>query len=113
MKVWEALSELEQRGPADIDVGICYNVLKVMRRRTNRSFQERVWFDNRVACWEAWPKYSGDSSYPVPSHTNRWNAEQVFDRVDALDMWNLEHPYGATRHELLAHCIKWFKEKDL
>lgn len=113
MKVWEALSLLEQRGPADLDVGICYNVQKIMRRQVNCAALERIWFDNRIVCWEAWPKYSLDTSYPVPSHTERWDAEQVFDHVDVLDMWSFEHPYGMARHELLAHCIKWFKERDL
>ena len=60
-----------------------------------------------------WPKYSGNSWYPVPHPCQneyadeddiRYLAEQAFEDEYADDMWTGE--YGELRKELLAFCIE-------
>ena len=63
--------------------------------------------------FRTWPKYSGNSWYPVPHPLQpedadeddiRYLAEQAFEDEYADDMWTGE--YGELRKELLAFCIE-------
>lgn len=103
MKVFEALLDIKANGPKDLSLGIC-NAIDDGYDLYTKAFKN---------CFEAWPKYSGDSSYPVPSSVSGDSAGWAFNSTKADRMWNPEDPYGALRLELLDHCIEWFKSRDL
>lgn len=51
--------------------------------------------------YKAWPEYSGDNAYPVPSYDSKapWDAYEL-----TWDMWDTGTEYGRARWRLLWWC---------
>lgn len=109
MKVFEALEQMKQNGPAAPLYGICSNLDSVS------GFNQvgHIWRENQDVCFRSWDEFSGNDSYPVPSDNPRRGPQLAFDYASEESMWSMEQPYGQSRWRLLDHCINWFKEKDL
>jgi len=78
--------------------GICVNFLNI----TGQSTLDVLPWEDVV---KSWPKFSGNSIYPVPSLISRQCPSQAFKY--AIDMWN--GAYGELRKELLQHIINELK----
>lgn len=104
------------------ELELTIETLKSIRTRTKGEFGICMYFtlcageglDSYVLTpyFRSWNKFSGCTSYPVPSgvgddrHSNVWLARTAFDAADEGDMWNKATQYGSDRHELLEHCIQ-------
>lgn len=87
----------------DCCAGICYNVKRALYQL---GLYEVCYSTELPALFETWPKYSGDSRFPVPSTYKDWSAEKQFNMT--VNMW--EGEYGELRVELLDHCISELEE---
>jgi len=81
--------------------GICVNFLNA----TGLSVLEAFPWEDIV---ESWPKFSGNSIYPIPSLISQQRPSQAFNC--ASDMW--DGAYGELRKELLQHAINELKRLD-
>lgn len=52
--------------------------------------------------YKAWPEYSGDAAYPVPSYDDSKTPEDAFNLT--RDMWGTGTEYGRARWRLLWWC---------
>lgn len=92
------LKQLKERGkPREVDhaqFGICFQITHT----NNYVYTKRL--------MRQWPKYSGDSDYPIPDPDGIEDPSVYYSRSGSSAMWNKEHPYGALRHELLDYLIE-------
>lgn len=103
----EALRDLagsvDTGGDHQYDSGICGNVQSILAERG----YDHKYEDTRDAlheCFRSWPKYSGDTGYPVPDPDHPKDASKAFDAYYRNgNVWAGE--YGELRYELLQHCI--------
>lgn len=82
----------------DYYVGICSNVNRALYKLDLHGVDHST---ELYALFKTWPKYSGNSDYPVPSLYKDLSAEQQYGI--AFNMW--AGAYGELRVELLNHCI--------
>jgi hypothetical protein len=62
-------------------------------------------YDVRSGLFEAWPKWSGRRSYPVPCPKGG-SPEEAFDNTRLESFWDRRTAYGRLRHELLDFMIE-------
>ena len=87
------------------NLAICSNVRYRLFRFPQYKWGIAAEVENSLGLlFERWPKFSGDSRYPVPSPKG-WPPEDEFSRaaVSSDNFW--EGEYGALRKELLQFCI--------
>ena len=87
----KALRRLRDDGPEDTWAGICGN----LPYPVHSDHIERL-----DALFKSWPKFSGDSAFPVPG-VDGMTPLCAFAYIP--NCW--EGEYGALRRELLDHCI--------
>lgn len=83
--------------------GICFHLSEVTLPHELFRVSNRDLFDKIASMW---PKYSGDSDYPVPSPNG--NIHPVVIYTITKNCWIGE--YGALRIELLDWCIEYCKQ---
>lgn len=86
--------------------GICWN-LDLWQER-HKEYGELSLVSVRIPYWaERWPKFSGVSSYPVPSLDPQMSPADAFNKATNVRgrMWGKTNPYGALRWELLEFLI--------
>jgi hypothetical protein len=86
-KLLGKLIALRENGPNIPVTGICKNV--------------EAYSDEFAPHYLTWPRYSGDSDYPVPSTEELTSAIEMYWR--SLNKW--EGKYGDLRRNLLDHLI--------
>lgn len=93
-----ALKQLRENGPRIRSAGICsqFDLYGSYRSEERRQFR---------ACFETWPHYSGDDSFPVPSPDKSMDAIDAYF-YDGNDLWDRDTEYGRLRWDLLDHIIK-------
>jgi hypothetical protein len=85
--------------------GICYSVLTAAKLDQVSGINHLV--DKLDALFETWPKFSGDSEFPVPSPLiSIPDKEEAYIR---LPKWTGR--YGRLRIQLLNHCIRELKKE--
>ena len=89
------LINIQTDGPHDSDLGICYNLRFAGVPGADDPGVYAIMRD----LFLLWPKYSGDSFYPVPYDS----MEPVDAYLEIGNVW--EGEYGASRKELLAFLI--------
>ena len=99
MRLHEALIHIRTNGPKDPSVGICAAIedYSLDRKMLNRHFKN-------------WPHFTGDTAYPVPHPTLDPRLGYRLSSVD--EKWSPNHPYGATRLDLLDHLIRETSDGD-
>jgi hypothetical protein len=81
--------------------GICSLVLDKIGRH-DASLSEKFAIKKLLdVLFEQWPKYSGNSIYPIPGPNDLISASTAFNFTD--DMWNHLDPYCKSRIE----CVEW------
>ena len=86
--------------------GICWNLDLWQERQ--KEYGELPPVSVRISYWaERWPKFSGVSSYPVPSLDPQLSPAHAFNTATNKRgrMWGKKNPYGALRWELLEFLI--------
>jgi len=118
MKIWQALEQVKTRVENKdhntlLSGGICENLVDILREnKTTYGENIIVWFQTKQDCFLAWSKFSGSSTYPVPSSNKKLSEWACWDRA-FLNATMYQGRYGKLRLELLDHCIDWYKGKDL
>lgn len=120
--------------------GICSNIDVIITAAQERSgHEDRYEIDGHsvndssdksnllLACFESWPKYSGNEAYPVPDpadveficstsredwtpddYNNLYHHASNMYSGRGAELWDGERfSYAALRMELLAHCIEY------
>lgn len=99
------LLQIKNEGPRNPEYGICSNARETAHR------DPEVWYrwDIRLMMdiTEKWPKYSGDSLYPIPGGLPSYKDAREYGL-----MWDKGTVYGALRWELLDWLIETL-EKDI
>ena len=104
--VKEALEYIRNSEPEVRDTGICNNV---------RSYVEEFRWDEAMdvlhILFKRWPKFSGNTNFPVPdpkNETSGWlDAYNIYFSAAGADaIWDRENEYGQLRWELLDFCIE-------
>lgn len=72
--------------------GLCNHLGKALRRYPSG------W----AKLHRAWPEYSGNTEYPVPSYDDSKTPEDAYDLT--WDMWRTDTEYGRARWRLLWWC---------
>lgn len=119
MKVFEALEVVKKRvnnkHKKNREYGICGSLESVMCAKDFHG--DRIWSQNKNECFTSWPHWCGSKVYPIPSSktdSDRYHAERAFcDAHEDAVLWHKTTEYGRLRHDLLDHCIAWFKERNL
>lgn len=106
-RIIQCLSELANiHGAFSYGLGICWYV------RTNASLTSEKNELVQALLQEAFtthPLYSGDLTYPVPSHTPELTAEGCFKYID--NIWAGE--YGAMRRDFARHAAEYIRRQYL
>ena len=92
----EALLQIKQ-SVEHVESGICQNLLNIMG--SGCFVQQSDWFDHII---KMWPKYSGNSMFPVPSGDESIPPDCAY--VYCQNVW--EGKYGELRKELLDFLIE-------
>lgn len=87
------------------------------------------WEAEKRNAFAAWPKFSGNLTFPIPSpfkcdlikargdvkYAAELRFQEVCDRMDREGKFGLmwKGPYGTLRKELLAFLINWFEERGM
>lgn len=90
-----ALKFLRDRGPLEVDAGICLNLELVLGRDVPTCAVGEV-----LSAW--WEKHSGDNTYPIP-HKDR-DPERAY--ADYGNVWDRRRQYGRDRYEALDCLIE-------
>ncbi|UOL48600.1 hypothetical protein [Pseudomonas phage Astolliot] len=84
--------------------GICY---MVHSRIANIHGYDETYFccKRRLsALMQAWPKYSGNKTYPIPG-PNGVEPEKAYANIPNRLFWSTNHVYGALRLELFEYLL--------
>lgn len=101
MTLLKVLKILHEEGPSLHISGICGNIAELVHEMdVVPAFDE----DDLHEIMAQWPKYSGDSIYPIPCPSGK-SPKAAYLGAGEGEMWNPSHPYGALRLELLDWCI--------
>lgn len=103
--ILQGLKAIENRR-LDPTGGICWNL--DLWQNQHKEYGELPCISVRVHYWsDTWPKFSGNSSYPVPSLDPQMSPAQAFNIATNVRgrMWGRHNPYGALRWELLEFLI--------
>lgn len=100
--VHATLVGLKRQPPRSV-LGICFHLDFQMRRTGYEGNHDRL----LNAAFQAWPKFSGQKSWPVPC-PNGGAPEVAYSSAGKHVMWNAQEPYGALRLELLDFLIEHF-----
>lgn len=106
-----ALKEVRKRRDDPTD-GICWSVERWQGRqpeyRDERLCSVRIHYLS-----QAWPKYSGNPNFPVPSPIEGQTPVEAFDAAVHVRgrMWSKKKPYGMMRWELLEFLIETLEKR--
>lgn len=99
-RVYDILVSLKEQGPITKRMGICDNIPFVL----NYYEKQAVY-----AFFREWEHYSGFLAYPIIDPENTAvQGRQYSDAMEGGYMWDISHPYGKLRHDLLDHLIQKF-----
>jgi hypothetical protein len=85
---------IRDNGPDDEDLGICFSLME-------------FGYHGELHGVESWPKFSGNSTYPVPE-TSKTPGRAFFE---IRNMWDNNTEYGRNRWELLDFLIDYIEKK--
>ena len=110
-QIHAALLVIHQVGPKDLYVGICANVITIIK-----SYEEAV-SDDAVdtvlhELFEDWPDKTYSTAYPI----GNWAispSDLFWAHADTKrSMWDRNTKYGAARWALLEHCLNKLNQGD-
>lgn len=105
-KISEYLKEIREN--PDKRKAICANVGDIIPDRLYMK-----WSLIKVQAYADWGKYSGDTTYPIPSTKENFSRCEMFSYAwENENFWDRRTKYGKLRHELLDHLIQWFEKHE-
>jgi hypothetical protein len=117
--VLAALKWIKENGPIKTEFGICSNVQEVVNESSKSGYKVRL---GDIICtlsdyWEKWPKYSGDSDFPIASPNKDMTPSDCYDYCDSRifedgrwkyspDSARWKGEIGRLRHELVCFLVE-------
>lgn len=80
--------------------GICNNIIREVDRGQEEEASELM-----VELFESWPKFSGDSSFPIVVGHLETDADAQYLSRNSDQLWDKGTEYGRLRYELVDHMI--------